>query len=85
MAAAQRRDSVPTEYLKEVVVRFILASPQVSPPPPPPAPSLPYKVDTSRPSLRTDWTRLVPFAVVKGTRPPRRHAMPCASRTPCTR
>ena len=24
-------------------------------------PSLPYKVDTSRPSLRTNWTRLVPF------------------------
>jgi hypothetical protein len=29
---------------------------QVSPPLPPP--SLPYKVDTSRPSLRTNWTRL---------------------------
>ena len=28
-----------------------------SPPPPP----LPYKVDTSRPSLRTNWTRLVPL------------------------
>jgi len=28
---------------------------------PPPPPSLPYKVDTSRPSLRTNWTRLVPF------------------------
>jgi hypothetical protein len=27
----------------------------------PPPPSLPYKVDTSRPSLRTNWTRLVPF------------------------
>ena len=27
--------------------------------PPPPPPSLPYKVDTSRPSLRTKWTRLV--------------------------
>ena len=25
-----------------------------------PPPSLPYKVDTSRPSLRTHWTRLVP-------------------------
>jgi hypothetical protein len=25
----------------------------------PPPPSLPYKVDTSRPSLRTNWTRLV--------------------------
>jgi hypothetical protein len=24
-------------------------------------PPLPYKVDTSRPSLRTNWTRLVPF------------------------
>ena len=23
-------------------------------------PPLPYKVDTSRPSLRTNWTRLVP-------------------------
>jgi hypothetical protein len=28
---------------------------------PPPPPPLPYKVDTSRPSLRTNWTRLVPF------------------------
>ena len=27
----------------------------------PPPPPLPYKVDTSRPSLRTNWTRLVPF------------------------
>ena len=27
-------------------------------------PSLPYKVDTSRPSLRTNWTRLVPFPQV---------------------
>ena len=27
----------------------------------PPLPSLPYKVDTSRPSLRTNWTRHVPF------------------------
>ena len=26
-----------------------------------PPPSLPYKVDTSRPSFRTNWTRLVPF------------------------
>jgi hypothetical protein len=25
-----------------------------------PPPSLPYKVDTSRPSLHTNWTRLVP-------------------------
>jgi SpoVK/Ycf46/Vps4 family AAA+-type ATPase len=30
----------------------------------PPPPSLPYKVDTSRPSLRTNWTRLVPFPQV---------------------
>ena len=30
-----------------------------------PPPSLPYKVDTSRPSLRTNWTRLVPFAQVR--------------------
>ena len=28
-------------------------------PPPPPSSPLPYKVDTSRPSLRTNWTRLV--------------------------
>ena len=27
----------------------------------PPPPSLPYKAGTSRPSLRTDWTRLVPL------------------------
>ena len=33
---------------------------------PPPPPSLPYKVDTSRPSLRTNWTRLVHM-------PPRPH------------
>ena len=31
---------------------------------PPPPPPLPYKVDTSRPSLRTNWTRLVPFPQV---------------------
>ena len=30
-----------------------------------PPPSLPYKVDTSRPSLRTNWTRLVSFAQVR--------------------
>jgi len=29
-----------------------------------PPPSLPYKVDTSRPSLRTNWTRLVPLTGV---------------------
>ena len=29
--------------------------------PPPPTTTLPYKVDTSRPSLRTNWTPLVPF------------------------
>ena len=29
----------------------------------PPPPSLPYKVDTSRPSLRTNWTRLVKVAL----------------------
>ena len=33
---------------------------------PPPPPSLPYKVDTSRPSLRTNWTRLVPFPTTRG-------------------
>ena len=32
----------------------------VNPPHPPPPPPLPYKVDTSCPSLRTNWTRLVP-------------------------
>jgi hypothetical protein len=37
--------------------------------PPPPPPSLPYKVDTSRPSLRTNWTRrdLAPGSVVRPT------------------
>ena len=30
-------------------------------PPPPPPPPPPYKADTSRPSLRTDWTRLGQF------------------------
>ena len=39
--------------------------------PAPPAPSLPYKVDTSRPSLRTNWTRLVPFPQVYGLYHPR--------------
>ena len=38
--------------------------------PPPPPPSLPYKVDTSRPSLRTNWTRLAH----RGLRPPAAHA-----------
>ena len=37
-----------------------------APPPPPLPPSLPYKVDTSRPALRTNWTRLVPFPQVAG-------------------
>jgi hypothetical protein len=32
----------------------------------PPPPSLPYKVDTSRPSLRTNWTRLVHPSVLSG-------------------
>jgi hypothetical protein len=35
---------------------------------PPPPPSLPYKVDTSRPSLRTNWTRLVPCTGLAGAR-----------------
>ena len=35
----------------------------------PPPPSLPYKVDTSRPSLRTNWTRLVPFPQVDARAP----------------
>ena len=34
---------------------------------PPPPPSLPYKVGTSRPSLRTNRTRLVPLQVAQGT------------------
>jgi len=33
-----------------------------------PPPSLPYKVDTSRPSLRTNWTRRVPLAGDRGRR-----------------
>ena len=37
------------------------AAPRVRPRVRRPPPSLPYKVDTSRPSLRTNWTRLVPF------------------------
>ena len=31
-----------------------------------PPPSRPYKVDTSRPSLRTNWTRLVLFPPPRG-------------------
>ena len=42
---------------------------------PPPPPSLPYKVDTSRPSLRTNWTRLV------GGRCARRRCCPRTERT----
>ena len=46
------------------------AAPHLLPAPPlpgphrgraPPPPFLPYKVDASRPSLRTNWTSLVPF------------------------
>jgi hypothetical protein len=39
-------------------------------PPPPLPPSLPYKVDASRPSLRTNWTRLVPFPQAVGVQDP---------------
>ena len=59
-------------------------------PPPPPLPSLQYKVDTSRPSLRTNWTRLVhmraavplraPRPAPRAPRPPR--APPRARRAP---
>ena len=42
--------------------RQVIAQPMTAEPPPPP--SLPYKVDTSRPSLRSNWTRLVPFPQV---------------------
>jgi len=55
----------------------------------PPPPSLPYKVDTSRPSLRTNWTRLVPLpgaptSRLCGTSRPRpRHPRTCTpGRTP---
>ena len=37
-----------------------------------PPPSLPYKVDTSRPSLRTNWTRCT-------TGPPTRNPIPQAA------
>ena len=40
-------------YVSSVVVQV----PSAELPPHPPLPSLPYKVDTSRPSLRTNWTR----------------------------
>ena len=33
---------------------------------PPPPPSIPYEVDTSRPSLRTNWTRFVPLTGRQG-------------------
>jgi hypothetical protein len=42
----------------------------------PPPPSLPYKVDTTCPSLRTDWTRLVPLQGVGWATP---HGSPLAS------
>jgi hypothetical protein len=32
----------------------------------PPPPSLPYKVDTSRPSLRTNWTSHLRYAKATG-------------------
>ena len=58
--AAARRRAAPT-------------APLIQPSPPPPAPRaphapppLPYKVDTSRPSLRTNWTRLVHPSVLIG-------------------
>ena len=38
-------------------------------PPPPPSPSLPYKVDTSRPSLRTNRTRFVPLRLASPEAP----------------
>ena len=42
-------------------------------PPPPSPPSLPYNVDTSRPSLRTNWTRCPPPSPPKAGGPcPRR-------------
>jgi len=53
--------------------RFVLAGEAntviLSLPLSPPPPSLPYKVDTSRPALRTNWTRLVPVPPVSQTYP----------------
>ena len=43
-----------------ILLEYVLPGDRPDAPPPHP-PSLPYKVDTSRPSLRTYWTRLVPF------------------------
>ena len=51
-AQAQWRDS--TFAQREHLMRVI-----------PSPPSLPYKVDTSRPSLRTNRTRLVPLQVIR--------------------
>jgi len=54
--AASRRRALPL-LPRAPPLPSITARPARRPPPPT---TLPYKVDTSRPSLRTNWTRLVP-------------------------
>jgi hypothetical protein len=53
---------------------------QARPRPAPRAPSLPYKVDTSHPSFRTNWTRLVPKPVPLPVRAHRHHHGSCLPR-----
>jgi hypothetical protein len=54
---ADARSTMPPTIHEKVTGWYLRARGRQSPPAPP-APSLPYKVDTSRPSLRTNWTRL---------------------------
>jgi len=55
------------EPAEDVVgVEAAWVGPLVRSPPPPHPPSLPYKVDTPRPSLRTNWTRLAHPSVLTG-------------------
>jgi hypothetical protein len=57
----QLRDRAARAGLQEPPALPRKGAPRPAPPPTClPPPSLPYKVDTSRPSLRTNWTRLVP-------------------------
>ena len=56
---AQRKATAGAKAAALLVAKELLAQARnLSADSPPPPSSLPYKVDTSRPSLRTNWTRL---------------------------
>jgi len=59
---APRRESPAPPTAARAGLRALRARRGSAPPPP----SLPYKADTSRPSLRTNWTRLVHPSVLIG-------------------